>query len=145
MNHYNNELFLNILGKLSENNVCAIRLYAKQSDALNLQYFLTRKYYYATIVDDYPEEIKDKKSLLEALYYQVKLITMHDLNWDAFDESLNDSLNNFLEFNGICLIFRDAVALEKRMMEELNVFYDVINGINLNSANKKISVIFISE
>src|ERR1700754_3914252 len=106
MRNYNNSLFDEIMKQVEDKKEAIIYSKILDKDWIPLQYFLTRNLYYAVIVDDYPFEISDKDSLLEALYYQVRLITVHNLNWDAIQEGLGDVLNNFSEFEGVCLLFK---------------------------------------
>lgn len=140
MRDFNDSRFDKILGEISDDNL-VIDTKLSVSDFTSLLYFLIKKFYYAVIVDDYPFEIIDKKSLLEALYYQVKLITMHDLNWDATQEGLCDALNNFLEFNGIILIFRNGESLKKNLPNEFKMLSEIIQDINGQENHKKIKIL----
>jgi len=102
---------------------------------------LTNQFYYAVIIDDYPLEIKDKDSLLEALYYQVKLITVHSLNWDAIQEGLGDALNNFLDFEGICLLFKKGNSLKSKLPKEFQMLSEILDDINKKKQDKQIKML----
>lgn len=104
---------------------------------INLSYYLIRNFYYPIIIDDYPFEITNKESLLEAIYYQSKLITVHDLNWDAIQEGLNDNLNNLLEFDGMILLFKKGGSLKKTIPNEFKVLSDIIKEINKSREVKR--------
>ncbi len=101
----------------------------------------TRQFYYAVIVDDYLLEIKDKESLLEALYYQAKLITVHNLNWDAIQEGLEDSLNNFIDFEGICLLFKNGNKLKSKLSEEFQILSEILSDINKQNQKKQVKIL----
>lgn len=141
MRNYFNPLFEGIAEQISTSKESIIDINIADNECISLQYFLTRQFYYTIIVDDYPIEIHDKVSLLEALYYQVKLITVHDLNWDAIQEGLNDALTNFLEFDGICLLFKRGNFLRNRLSDEFKMLSEVIKDINSKNQDKQIKVI----
>ena len=141
MRNFNNNRFDNILGEISSDDNLVINTKLSAPEFTSLLYFLIKNYYYAVIVDDYPFEIVDKKSLLEALYYQVKLITMHDLNWDATQEGLSDALNNFLEFNGIILLFKNGESLKNNLPNEFKMLSGIIQDINGQEYHKKIKIL----
>ena len=142
MRDYNNSLFDEIIEQVNGKRETTIDTKLLEVDFLNLKYFLTNNFYYVVIIDDYPFEISDKQSLLEALYYQVRLITVHGLNWDAIQEGfetlLNDNLN---DFEGICLLFKQGVKLNGKLSEEFNVLSEIIQAINNQQAQKKIVLI----
>lgn len=140
MRDYNNTLFNEIGARVNNKEQSIIEISISENDIVLLQYHLTRDFYYAVIVDDYTFEIVDKDSLLEALYYQARLITMHALNWDAFEEALTDALNNFLEFKGICLLFKGK-QLEFKLSNELAILTEVVAEINKQSKQKQISIL----
>lgn len=140
MRDYDNLLFSEIAIQLNNEKLNVIDIRLESNEFLSLQYFLTRNFYYAVIIDDYPFEIIDKLSLLEALYYQVKLVTMHDLNWDAFEEALFDSLNNFSEFDGICLLFRSN-AIKIKIPLEMKKLIKIVTDINKQSEQKRIKIV----
>jgi hypothetical protein len=140
MRDYDNILFREIVEQLGNEKQNVINIAEINSDDyLSLQYFLTRNYYYAVIIDDYPFEIEDSINLFEALYYQVKLITVHDYNWDAIQEGLGDVLNNFLEFNGVCLLFRNK-SVKSKIPHELEKLTEIVEDINKQSGQKKIKI-----
>lgn len=141
MRDYENILFSEIVKQLSNGKQNIINTSIGSNEFLSLQYFLTRNYYYAVIIDDYPFEIIDKPTLLEALYYQVKLITVNDLNWDALQEGLRDALDNFLEFEGVCLLFRNN-EIRYKLPSELEKLTEIIENINKQSEQKRINIIF---
>lgn len=141
MRDYNNTFFDIILEQVEDKKEAVIHSVVLSKDFISLQYFLTRNFYYAVVVDDYPFKITDKTSLLEALYYQVRLITVHNLNWDAIQEGLSDSYRNFLEFKGICLLFKQGNKLMGNMQNEFKVLTDIIQEINKQDDRKKITII----
>ena len=140
MRDYDNILFNEIVEQLSNEKHNVIDTQIESNEFLSLQYFLTRNYYYAVIIDDYAFEIMDKHTLLEALYYQVKLITVHDLNWDAIQEGLGDVLNNFLEFEGVCLLFKN-MGIKYKLSLELEKLAAIVGHINMQSEQKRITII----
>lgn len=140
MRDYDNILFSEIVEQLSKGKQNVIDTRIESDEFLSLQYFLTRNYYYAVIIDDYPFEIMDKPTLLEALYYQAKLITVHDLNWDAIQEGLGDVLNNFLEFDGVCLLFKSK-GLKSKLSRELEKLIEIVEDVNKQSEQKRIKII----
>ena len=140
MRDFNNNLFNNISKQVINKEQIVIDVNVSETEFTFLQYYLTRHFYYAVIVDDYPFEIVDKATLLEALYYQIRLITMHDLNWDAFEEALSDVLSNLVEFEGICLLFRNK-NLKVKLAKELSILIDIIGEINKHSKLKRVNVL----
>jgi len=140
MRDFNNNLFNNISKQVINKEQIVIDVNVSETEFTFLQYYLTRHFYYAIIVDDYPFEIVDKATLLEALYYQIRLITMHDLNWDAFEEALSDVLSNLVEFEGICLLFRNK-NLKVKLAKELSILIDIIGEINKHSKLKRVNVL----
>jgi Barstar (barnase inhibitor) len=143
MRDFNNNQFGKIMQQMEDSNEVVIHSEFLNEDMISLQYFLTRKSCYAVIVDDYPFEISDKLSLLEALYYQVRLITMYDLNWDSLQEGLADLVNNLLEFEGICLLFKKGSQLIHSIEKEFNTLSTIIQEINKHHQKKKIKVVII--
>lgn len=142
MRNYENSLFDKIMEQVENKEKVIVYSKLTTEDLVSLHYFLTKNFYYSVIVDDYPFEIFDKHSLLEALYYQVRLITMHDLNWDAVQEGLSDALDNFLEFGGICLLFKQGNQLEKNLKDELKILNEIVKEVNGQNELKKITLIF---
>ncbi|TSD66149.1 hypothetical protein FFF34_001745 [Inquilinus sp. KBS0705] len=140
MEDYSNSVFRKIFEEVNDEEIYIIYSKEINTDLRLLKYFLTKKFYYAVIVDDYLLEISDKNSLLEALYYQVRLITMHSLNWDAMQEGLNDASNNFLEFKGICLLFKRNY-FESTLKNEFKIMQEIIREINIQNNRKKIMII----
>lgn len=140
MRDYENILFQEIVEQLRKGKHNVIGTQIESDDFLSLQYFLTRNFYYAVIIDDYPFEIMDKSTLLEALYYQLKLITVHDLNWDAIQEGLGDVLHNFLEFDDVCLLFKNK-GLESKLSRELEKLIEIVEDVNKQSEQKRIKII----
>lgn len=140
MRNYDKSLFNEISEQVINKRQSAIEVNIPEAEFLFLQYYLTRHFCYAVIVDDYPFEIVDKASLLEALYYQVKLITMHNLNWDAFEEALADSLKNFSDFEAICLLFRNK-ELKNRLTKELTILTEIVGEINKRMKQKRIIIL----
>jgi hypothetical protein len=141
MRDYDNNLFSEIMEQVEYKKEVIIYSKTLSEDMISLQYFLTKKYYYSVIVDDYPFKIFDKNSLLEALYYQARLITVHDLNWDSMQEGLSDALNNFLEFEGICLLFKQGTQLSATLQNEFKILSEIIEEINKQDERKKITII----
>jgi hypothetical protein len=141
MRDYDNSLFRDIKEQVEDKEEAVIYSKILSKDFISLQYFLTRNFYYSVIVDDYPFKILDKNSLLEALYYQVRLVTVHNLNWDAIQEGLNDALNNFLEFEGVCLLFKQGSHLANTLQNEFKILKKIIQEINKQDERKKITII----
>jgi hypothetical protein len=144
MRDYYNSQFNETIKQLNNRNEAIIHSQITGEDFVSFQYFLTRNLYYAVIIDDYLFEITDKVSFLEAVYYQVRLITMHDLNWDALEESLNDVLNNFMQFEGLCLLFRMGNKLKIELAEEFKMLSNIVLNINKSSERKKITILLNS-
>lgn len=141
MKDYSNILFSELTEQIRKSTDVTIGVEIIGNDFISLQYFLTSQFYYAVIVDDYLFEINDKESLLEALYYQVKLITVHSLNWDAIQEGLSDALNNFLDFEGICLLFKNGNQLKSKLPKEFKMLSEIIADINKQSQEKQIKIL----
>ena len=141
MKDYSNPVFQEIAEQISKSQETIININIADIECISLQHFLTRHYYYTVIVDDYAFDIYNKASLLEALYYQAKLITVHDLNWDAIQEGLNDALSNFLEFTGVCLLFKKGYFLKNRLPDEFKMLTEVINDINSKYQGKQIKIL----
>jgi hypothetical protein len=142
MRSYDNVLFTKMLTEISKQktkNIVEIKII--DQDVSSLLYFLTKNFYYAVIIDDYPVEIIDESSLLEALYYQIKLITVHSLNWNAIQEGLNDAVNIFSAFNGICLLFRNGKKMKETIPREYDVLSKLIIKINEKNNTKQIKLI----
>ena len=139
MRTYENSRFEEIQLQLNGKKSSVLRTEIDLFEFTNLQFYLTRSLYYAVIVDDYPFKISDKESLMEALYYQLKLITVHDLNWDAIQDGLGDALDYYSEFDGICLLFRDKEIFELRHIKTLSA---VVDEINAQSHQNRIFLIF---
>lgn len=140
MRDFSENNFDSLLKHINLNDVTIASNIANNLNFTYLSYFLTRNLFYTTIIDDYPFEISDKKSLLEAMYYQVKMITMHDLNWDAAQEGLSDALSNLSEFEGLVLIFRNGEVLKNKLPDEFKILSEIIHDIN-NHTIKKIRLI----
>jgi Barstar (barnase inhibitor) len=141
MRDYSNEIFVDLLESINNDNQAFIQSEISNEDLIWFKYFLIRRFYYVVIVDDYPIALTDKSSLLEALYYQVPLITVHDLNWDAVQEGLNDVLHYFSEFKGICLLFRHGRHIAGALKIEFQVLSEIVQGINKQCNAKKIEII----
>lgn len=140
MRDYDNKQFHEIMEQVNNEKFSAIEIVVQENEILELQYYLIRKSYYAVIVDDYPFEIVDKITLLEAMYYQVKLITMHNLNWDAFEEALGDVLQCFSHFDGICLLFKDKNT-KTRIFNDFAVMTEIADDINKWAKRKRITIL----
>jgi hypothetical protein len=132
MRDYENSSFIKIIEQVSQKEKSVIDIKEIDGDLIFLKLFLTKRQYYAVIIDDYPFEIFDKKSLLEALYYQIRLITVHDLNWDAIHEGLGDALSNFFEFEGICLLFKSINSIP----DDFNTLIEIVNDVNKINSRK---------
>lgn len=141
MRDFNDKRFDEILEKINTDSAVLIDSGLSKSDFISFLHFLTGKYYFGVIIDDYDFKIVDKKSLLEALYYQVKLITVHDLNWDAVQEGLYDALNNFIEFNGIILLFKNGKSYRDELPDEFKMLSEIIQDINKQEKQKKIKIL----
>ena len=144
MRDYDNSQFYQIMELVKDKENSVINVNIPEADILSLQYYMTRSFYYAVIIDDYPFEISDKNSLLEALYYQARLITVHDLNWDAIQEGLGDALNNFLEFEGICLLFK-CKGMKSKAADELRMLIEIVEDINKQPTQKQLKIILYQQ
>ena len=142
MREYNDRPFSEIVKQVKEGKGAIIYSKLSVNDFASLQYSLTRKFYYAVIVDDYPYEITDKKSLLEAMHYQARLIDVFDLNWDALADGLGGALSSFSQFEGVCLLFKRGSSLHNALQSEFDILLDIIQDINKDEDQKKIAVIF---
>jgi hypothetical protein len=114
-----------------------------KDEAATLKYFLTRNFYYAVTIDDYPTAINNKDTLLEALYYEARLVTVHSLNWDALQEGFEDILDCLGEYAGICIVFKDGQLLKNELKAEFQALEEVLSYVNQASgeAGKKIRLI----
>ena len=141
MRNFSNSSFVDVKDRLQKKNEQSFFVDIPSTEFTQLSYFLVRNFYHPIIVDDYPYEILDKASFLEALYYQGELITTHDLNWDAFNEGLNDLMDRSNDFDGICLLFRNGKRIFKDIPNEMNVFDEILQSINNQHKQKKIWMI----
>lgn len=142
MRDFNDRRFNELLAQIHREQQSTVKTYLNSNDLNSLYYFLVKNLYYPTIVDDYPFEIIDKEGLLEALYFQTKLITVHDLNWDAIQEGMSDALNSLNEFNGIILMFRNAKNLIRNIPSEFKMLSNIVEDIG-KQPNQKIIKILI--
>lgn len=120
-----------------------IQVNIAESDFIFLQYFLGDNLFYAVIVDDYPFEIVDTKSLLEAVFYQSKLIHEHTPdNWDEFIDGLAQGVaKDFSSFEGFCLMFKRGVALNEKLSEDLERLTQIMRDFeNYRYKNFKIII-----
>lgn len=99
-----------------------------ERDFIYLQYFLTSQFYYAAVIDDYPLQIADKDSLLDALYFQLKLVLFHRTNnWDAFKEIFEYGIiDDFSSFKGFCLLFKRGRVLRQKLAKDFNILAEVL-------------------
>jgi hypothetical protein len=141
MIHFDNAQFDDVLNQIKSNDDRIINVNFDVKDLKNLPYYFVRKFYYAVIIDDFPYEINDKESLLTAIYYQLKLITVHNLNWDTLQEGLVDKLTNLEEFEGLCLLFNNGDQIYGKMHIEFNELVNVLKYINKYSSKKRIVII----
>lgn len=140
MRDFGNNLFPEVAKKIETDPGGLTVVNFTREDLVFFKYYLTNKDYYVIIVDDYFFKIIDKKSLIEALYFQARLITMHNLNWDALHESMNDLLNNLGGFKGIYLMFRNG-ELKKRIPNEFETLLEILAYINQSNGDRQIKVI----
>jgi hypothetical protein len=129
MRDYENPVFLNALEQIRDKTVPVVKLNIPPGDLIYLQYFLTKNFYYAVIIDDYPFDITDKPSLLEALYHQAKLIASHDLNWDAITDGMV-TLRDLKEFEGVCLLFRHGILLQNKISDQFKILEEIVSRFN---------------
>ena len=123
----------------SKKNVARVQL---SNDFLtDLKYFLITKRFNAYIIDDYSTEIFGEMGLYEALFYELKLINTHSLNWNAIKESLLEKLNRMEEFDGICLILRNLNEIFIDYSYESKLLSEMITCINSENKNKRILLI----
>lgn len=141
MRDFSNSLFDDVVKRVVNKEQSLIGLNVTEAEFTFLQYHLTRHFYYAVIIDDYSFEIVDKASLLEALYYQTKLVTIHGLNWDALQEGLENLLHDdLINFEGICLLFRNK-GLKVSLSREIDTLIKIIEEINKQSKQKRINIL----
>lgn len=138
MKNYCNSYFSEILKEVTQK-ATIVEIIIPEKDVQSLQYYLTSSFYYTVVIDDYLAPIVDKNSLLEAMYYQVKLVTMYDLNWDALEEALNDLLKNLLNFEGVCLILKTKGA-KSELKKEISVLREIFYSIN-NQSKKQLNLL----
>jgi hypothetical protein len=141
MRNYKNPVFLNALEQITDKTVPVVKLNIPPGDLIYLQYFLTRNFYYAVIIDDYPFDITDRASLLEALYYQARLIAAHDLNWDAIADGMITLLKDLEEFRGICLLFRHGILLQNKLSDEFNILEEIVSEFNSTKESKGFTLV----
>jgi hypothetical protein len=140
MRDFSTPTFLSLLSELKEDNDSILESKINGDEFIKLKYFLTGNSYYSVIIDDYLFEISDKTSLLEALYYQMQLVTVHDLNWDAIEEGIVDFLKSVNDFEGVCILFKKE-SIKSTLLNEFNVLSEIIKDLN-NRENKKVKIIF---
>lgn len=140
MRDFDSGVFNGILTQVKSKEQSLIKISIAEKEFVFLEYYLTRHCYYAKVVDDYSFEIVDKTSLLEALYYQVKLVTVHGLNWDAIQEGFEDLLDNLENYEGICLLFKKK-DLHGNLTKEFTTLMEILGEINKHSSQKRISLL----
>ncbi|WP_462265372.1 barstar family protein [Mucilaginibacter sp.] len=142
MRDYTNKYFSDCLEQIEKDNNEIFYLNDLVSEEfVFFKYFLISNFYYTATIDNYSYSIEDKNSLLEALYYQLHLITMHDLNWDALEEALNDFLDNLKEFKYICLLFQRGRKIQEVLQDELEILVGIIQTINSNFQYKRVFLV----
>jgi hypothetical protein len=141
MREFNNLIFTEIIDQINNPSVTIINTMLPNGDIPKLKYFLTRNYYYAVIVDDYLFDISNKEELLEAIYYQARLINVYDLNWDAVQEGLDNLLATFSDFKGMCLLFKKGNYIKHKLPNEFDVLTKLLSEINDEQNIKKIKLI----
>lgn len=105
----------------------------------HFSYYLFRNGYETFIIDNYPNVLNNKESLLEALLYEMKLFGMFDLNWDSFQEGLE--LKTSVMSNNCIIIFSDEKKLRK-VKEELEILREITEDLNLSlEDNQKIQIL----
>ncbi len=140
MREYDNIFPADFLSQVTTSRQSSVDLKLADNDFTSLQFFLTKNHYYAVVVDDYPFEITNKESLLEALYYQARLITVNALNWDAIQEGLGDALTNFVDYSGICLLFRKGHKLKSKLPDEFKMLSELSNDLNKQHGEKQMRI-----
>ena len=93
----------------------------------DFQYFLFRKGIDSYVIDEYPNRITNKESLLEAIFYQARLFDMLDLNWDSLQEGLESKV--VLDNYKLVLIFSDINNING-VLNDVETLKDIIADIN---------------
>ncbi len=140
MNRYINELNEGLYNRLLENCV----LFVSNETKINAQefsYFLIQKRIKGVIVDDFKDQVNDKKSLLEALRYQIGLFDMYSLNWDSFDEAFSLFLKN-IDY-GVAIIFKNEYPeLLDLVEDELKILTECVLRNNKSNSQKSFLLVF---
>lgn len=141
MRDFSNTIYNEVLNQINTCEKVLINIQVSDEDFTLLPYFLVKNSFYPVVIDDYPYQILDKESLLEALYYQLKLITVYDLNWDAIQEGFSDLKNNLSNYDGICLLFRKGNELINILPNEMKTLEELLADINAHHKRKAFLII----
>jgi len=132
MNDYTNKYYIEIVQRLS--NGQSLNYYSKDKVAINdLKYYLFRCGYKPFIIDNYPNLLENKEALLEALFYEMNLFDMYDLNWDSLSEGLEKQISNVTHDHLILFSNRNKL---KKIESEIEVLTEVVNEVNSNTTFK---------
>ncbi|MDZ4666393.1 MAG: barstar family protein [bacterium] len=127
MKEYNSNINSDIFQQLKVSKVLILKD-SKSINLFELIYFLITKRFRGFVVDDYLFPISDKSTLLEAIYYQIGLIDMYDLNWDALQEALESYVKN--NDCGLVIIFRNGLELNELLKDEFKVLEEIMENLS---------------
>lgn len=131
MEEYKTKMFNQLLEQIKEKNVIHIDSLS-QLEIRDFCYFLLEKKIIAAIVDDFFLHITKKSLLLQAIFYQLKLVNMHSLNWDALEDALQDKIN--MNSTGLVIIFTEGARIREELAKELVVLESIFRQLkNKNS------------
>ena len=142
MRDFDNQKFNDLLQVIVESNATIINI--EESGNYNfalLKYFLVYKRYSASIIDEYPFEINDASTLMEALYFQLSLFTVHSLSWDAFDEGIGEKFRSDIYSNGLVLLFRKGQLLREKHPDQFEILNQIGEELNRENPNKPFRII----
>jgi hypothetical protein len=108
-----------------------------------LQEYLADQDYYSIVVDDYPEKIVDKSSLIIAMARQGKLNTFND-NWDALRDGLFDKWNEHRDKTGVIFIFKRGWTLKVDIFWEFHLTKEILDEINSKSSSAKLKLLLLN-
>jgi len=127
MKEYNSKIIIETYEQINADKTL-IQMSNSSINLIELIYFLIRHRVRGFIIDDYLSPIRSKSSLLEALYFQIGLIDMYDLNWDAFQEALENYVKN--NDCSIVIIFREGLKLKEILKEEIDILEEIISSLS---------------
>mgnify|MGYP001595309227 CR=1 FL=1 len=114
---------------MEKKNEAILEISISNSDFLLLKYFLTSKFYYAVIIDDYPVEISNEELLFSAFDLQARLRCMISPNWNSFYEGLTQALyDDFANFKGICFLFKQGKKFKNNLPGAYKTLIEIIEN-----------------